>query len=189
MTTLLVHPCTAKCAAAKGLGQSEIPCCDAPRTYTLTLPHMPSRTCALHGLFALKAYQAALRNLADALETYQSVTDEVSGNMQRVPVFWNARIAKSSRSLSELDRSALVQCGSLSCALSLRLCTFFFVFFAEGFRSRLQFSAQSSNRVATDAHNAEVRVVQLASCISHPQDRWRLRPLWFRPCACGHVDL
>lgn len=80
-----------QCAAVKGLVQLEIPCWDAPRTLTdiATQAVADMRiACTLRSekygqpgcsMGTVKAYQAALRNLADALEIHQNVTEEASG--------------------------------------------------------------------------------------------------------------
>lgn len=109
-----------RCAAVKGLVQLEIPCWDATRTLIdiATQAVADMRTaCTLRSEKygqpgcsegTVKAYQAALRNLADALEIHQSVTQDASGNMDKMV----SRLRERATNLSLTDTKILAACSA-----------------------------------------------------------------------------
>jgi len=108
----------ARCAAATGLEQLQIPCWDAPRKLedTATQAVADLRTaCTLRSEKygqpgcsegTVKAYQAALKNLADALEIHHSVTG--SGNSDRMV----SRLRERATNLSLTDQKILAACSA-----------------------------------------------------------------------------
>lgn len=113
-----------RCAAELGLEQVEIPCWDGPRTLAdiAALAVADMRTaCTLRSEKygqpgcsegTVKAYQAALRNLADALEVLKRVSRTASGNTDRMVV----RLREHATNLSLIDQRKLAACsiGGLS---------------------------------------------------------------------------
>jgi hypothetical protein len=109
-----------RCAAAKGFVQLEIPCWDAPRALTdiATQAVADMRTvCTLRSEKygqpgcsegTVKAYQAALRNLADALEIHHSVTKEARGNMDKMV----SKLRERATNLSLIDQKILAACSA-----------------------------------------------------------------------------
>jgi len=110
----------ARCAAEEGLEQAEIPCWHAPRTLMdiAALAVADMRTaCTLRSEKygqpgcsegTVKAYQAALRNLADALEVLKRVSRHASGNTERMV----ARLRQHATNLSLTDHRILAACSA-----------------------------------------------------------------------------
>merc|ERR1712070_867885 len=109
-----------RCAAATGLVQLEIPCWDAPRSLIdiATQAVADMRTaCTLRSEKygqqgcsegTVKAYQAALRNLADALEVLQMFADGADGNVDRMV----SRLRERATNLSLTDPTILAACSA-----------------------------------------------------------------------------
>lgn len=107
-----------RCAAVKGLAQLQIPCWDAPQTLvdTATLAVADMRTaCTLRSEKygqpgcsegTVKAYQAALKNLADALEIHHQVTG--TGNTDKMV----SRLRERATNLSLTDQKVLAACSA-----------------------------------------------------------------------------
>lgn len=107
-----------RCAAATGLVQLQIPCWDVPQTLVdiATQAVADMRTaCTLrsekYGLpgcseGTVKAYQAALKNLADAMEIHHHVTG--SGNTAKVV----SRLRERAMNLSLTDQKVLAACSA-----------------------------------------------------------------------------
>lgn len=107
-----------RCAAATGLQQLQIPCWDASRTLVdvATQAVADMRTaCTLRSEKygqpgcsegTVKAYQAALRNLADALEIHQHVAG--SGNTDKMV----SRLRERATNLSLTDQKVLAACSA-----------------------------------------------------------------------------
>merc|ERR1712070_1171292 len=109
-----------RCAAESRLPQLELPCWDAPRPLKdiAALAVTDLRTaCTLRSekygqpgcsQGTVKAYQAALGNLADALEVFKSVSPEASGNTERMA----ARLRERATNLSLSDQTILAACSA-----------------------------------------------------------------------------
>ena len=109
-----------RCAAEHGLAQLEIPCWDAARPLkdVAALAVADMRTaCTLRSEKygqpgcsegTVKAYQAALRNLADALEVLKSVSEEASGNTEKMV----SRLRERATNLSLADQKTLAACSA-----------------------------------------------------------------------------
>merc|ERR1719482_362278 len=109
-----------RCAAVTGLVQLQIPCWDAPQALvdTATQAVADMRTaCTLRSEKygqpgcsegTVKAYQAALKNLADALEIHQSVAPDVRGNMDKMV----SRLRERATNLSLTDTKILAACSA-----------------------------------------------------------------------------
>merc|ERR1711988_1131644 len=107
-------------AAATGLVQVQIPCWDAPQTLVdiATQSVADMRTaCTLRSEKygqpgcsegTVKAYQAALRNLADALEVLHSHADKADGNEDRMV----QRLRERATGLSLTDPKILAACSA-----------------------------------------------------------------------------
>merc|ERR1712070_1370037 len=107
-----------RCAAATGLVQLEIPCWDAPRSLIdiATQAVADMRTaCTLRSEKygqqgcsegTVKAYQAALRNLADALEVLQMFADGADSNVDKMV----SRLRERATNLSLTDPKILAAC-------------------------------------------------------------------------------
>lgn len=109
-----------RCAKAEGLVQLEIPCWDAPRPLqeiaTQAVDDMRT-ACTLRSEKygqpgcsegTVKAYQAALQNLADALEVHQSVANDAAGNTERMVL----RLRERATNLSLTDKKILAACSA-----------------------------------------------------------------------------
>merc|ERR1712046_525654 len=102
------------------MGQLEIPCWDGPRTLgdIAAMAVADMRTaCTLRSEKygqpgctegTVKAYQASLRNLADALEVLKSVSEQASGNSEKMV----SRLRERATNLSPTDRKALAACSA-----------------------------------------------------------------------------
>merc|ERR1711988_242748 len=107
-----------RCAAATGLQQLQIPCWDASRTLVdvATQAVADMRTaCSLRSEKygqpgcsegTVKAYQAALKNMADAIEIHQSVTGSSSNDTMV------SRLREKATNLSLTDQKVLAACSN-----------------------------------------------------------------------------
>lgn len=109
-----------RCAAADGLTELTIPCWDAPRPLaviamqavtdmrtacTLRSEKYGQPGCSESTVFA---YQAVLRNLADALEVYESVAEKADGDMHKMV----SRLRERATNLTLNDQRILKACAA-----------------------------------------------------------------------------
>lgn len=109
-----------RCAAEAGLVELEVPCWDAPRSLVdiATQAVADMRTaCSLRSEKygqpgcsegTVRAFQAALKNLADALEVHCRVSKEVGGSVDRMV----ARLRESATNLSLTNQKTLAACSA-----------------------------------------------------------------------------